>query len=116
MKHRRVLLLCLIGLVGGCAEQWVKPGAGQAEFNYAEAACKSAAFQRFPVELQRIKTSDGYYREGEKHCWTENGQKKCRRGEQEWVPPSHSNVDLNEEGRNQNRIACLYKKGWTMKE
>jgi hypothetical protein len=108
-----VLLLALAALLGGCAEEWVKPGATPAQFEADEARCLSDAYRRFPPAEVSELASEAYFTAPEKRC-DANGY-RCYRIPPEYVPARFQTRDTNGPPRNADVRACLFRRGWTPK-
>jgi hypothetical protein len=56
MTKNSILLLVGACLTVGCAQQWAKPGASEADLQIARSQCEARAFQAFPRELVTHQT------------------------------------------------------------
>lgn len=51
MTKNSILLLAAACLTAGCAQQWAKPGATEADLQIARSQCEARAFSLFPREM-----------------------------------------------------------------
>ncbi len=108
-----VFLLSFTSLLGGCAEEWVKPGGTPALFEADEARCLADSYRRFPpAEVQEL-ASEAYYTAPEKRC--DSNGRNCYRTRPEYVPARFQTRDTNGPPRNADVRACLFRRGWTPK-
>lgn len=107
------LLVGFAALLGGCAEEWVRPGGTPAQFEAEEARCLADAYRRFPPDEVRELASEAYYTASEKRC-DSNGY-HCYRTPSEYVPARFQTRDINNPSRAADVRACLFRKGWTPK-
>ena len=56
MRNRSSPLIAAACLLAGCAQQWAKPGATEADLQIARSQCEARAFQAFPRELVTHQT------------------------------------------------------------
>jgi hypothetical protein len=111
---RVAVAFVFVSLLGGCAEEWVKPGATPRDFEAAEADCEARAYARFPERTRRELVRDEYYRPDETRC--DSSGRNCRTTRGQYVPPEYRTVDLNGNGRNADVRSCLFSRGWTPKK
>lgn len=107
---RRLALLALVLLAGGCAEKWAKPGATEAEFRAMEAQCRAHAHQVWPPLLRTMLMAPAYFVPPVRSC---DPSGRCVFYGGYWEPPRYTVVDDNQARRNQERRACYIANGWT---
>ena len=56
MRNRSSPLIAAACLLAGCAQQWAKPGASEADLQIARSQCEARAVQAFPRELVTHQT------------------------------------------------------------
>ncbi|MBR0670189.1 hypothetical protein [Neoroseomonas soli] len=108
---RRFLPLLL--LLAGCAENWERPGATEAEAEAAQAECTAWAAQQVPPALVWTQTAPGYWERPERRCFSRRGQTECVVRPARYQPPQYGWVDANTGPRRAARAACLQEGGWT---
>lgn len=108
-----VLLVVLTALLGGCAEEWVKPGATPVQFEGEEARCLADAYRRFPPAEVRELVSEAYYMAPDIRC--DSNGRNCYRKPPEYIPARFQTRDTNDPPRNADVRACLFRRGWTPK-
>lgn len=108
-----IFLPVLTLLLGGCAEEWVKPGGTPALFEAEEARCLADAYRRYPPAEVRELASEAYYTAPETRC-DSNGY-RCYRKPPEYFPARFQTRDINDPPRNADVRACLFRHGWTPK-
>jgi hypothetical protein len=116
LYHLGCAVLIILAVLSGCAEHWAKPGGTEAELQRTKAECETQSYARFPPVLQQVMMSPGYFAPPETRCHTRDGQTRCHTVGGFWVPPSFQTVDLNQDGRNSARNACMYAHGWMLAE
>ncbi len=106
--------LGLVLALAGCVEHWAKPGGTRAELDFTKATCEAESHALFPVMPQQVMSSPGYMLPPETQCTTSNGKTHCRTFGGRWVGPTFRIIDLNDNARNNARIACFYRSGWVL--
>ncbi len=106
---RALLLVAAVALLGGCAEKWAKPGAGEPEFRAMAAQCESYAASRWPPLLREQVMFPGYWTAPVRSCGPHG---RCFIYPGYFVPPQTMVVDDNLGARSQDRRACFVANGW----
>ena len=107
---RGVIALAVLLLVGGCAERWAKPGAGEPEFRAMQAQCEAHAFERWPPRLREELVFPGQWVPPVRSC---DGRGRCHWFGGYYDPPRTAVVDDHDRPRRQERRACFVGNGWT---
>ncbi|MCQ4158458.1 hypothetical protein NON00_00765 [Roseomonas sp. GC11] len=106
------LLLACAPLLAGCEERWAKPGASPAEYEATRARCEQRLHAQFPPILERVQSSGGYVSPVQTRCSGDANNRRCTTTGGNWVPPSFTTIDHNEDVRERGIAGCLIEQGW----
>ncbi len=109
---KRIISLSVIFALTGCAEQWHKPGASEADFEAMKAECNSQSAAKFPPLIRQVPVTNGYVTPATTSCSDTGHSVDCYTLGGQYVPPALIAIDDNENARNQNIRACFFKNGW----
>ena len=109
-----LVLLAVACLLTSCAERWVKPGAGEQEFEATRASCVSQSYAHFPPLVREVLTRDAYTTPMHTNCNGNAYSVNCTTSGGQYVPASYGTVDDNEEARTQDVRACFFRNGWQL--
>ncbi len=107
------LAACLLVVMLSACSHWEKPGATEADFEAAKAACNARGFARFPPANQQIASS--YSTPSHTSCTT-TGSAYMATTDCTTTPgftPDPITVDQNQSARNADYRACMYENGWS---
>jgi uncharacterized lipoprotein len=107
----RLLALCAVAALAGCAQYWDKQGATEAELRAADSACAARATMRFPPMLHLVQTGGGHTMPAQ-GCGGGRGGRNCHGGRAQYVPPTYATVDRNQRLRETEADQCLIEEGW----
>jgi hypothetical protein len=111
---KKILLICAVTALTGCAMVWTRPGGTQAEFNQESYQCQQEAAASFPAAIV-ANTSAGYRTPSQTTCNTYGNTTNCstQPGVQ-YVQPTTTTSDANAMNRAGAYRSCMYAHGWQL--
>jgi hypothetical protein len=100
----------------GCVQYWEKPGASESDFEVMRGQCNARAYHRFPPLVRRTLSTEGHYDPVTTRCVTKGNTTECTKTGGQWVPPTYTTVDDNEDPREQDLHSCFFENGWKPSE
>lgn len=122
------LALGLLALTGCAQFQWQKYGATQDDWNRDTYSCQMEAARTYPTQLASYQVASGYQTPTNTNCSSSgsaygsggynnsyvsgNSSTNCTTTGGNYVPPTTSTYDANQNNRNQAAKSCMYARGW----